>query len=271
MDPVVAHTIVGDPGAPRTLVCHPGGPGMDGSYFGDLGGLAGDALRIVQVHPRGTHGSAAPAGYGLERYADDLDGLREHLGLERLDLLGHSHGGFVAITYAAGRPETTGDLILCCTAPRFGPELAAEAEQAVRRRHAEPWFEDAVAAMTARRARHYDEPRELGELYASEFRLYFNDPADAARLPSTAFDMNALHVFNDTIAPTYDLRPLLPRITARTLVLNGALDFFGPQVSARELGTIERAEVTLLGDAGHFAWIDQPAAFRARLAAFLGL
>jgi pimeloyl-ACP methyl ester carboxylesterase len=273
MPAVVAHTLAGDPGAERTLVCHPGGPGLPGTYFGDLAGLAGDRLRVIQVHPRGTNGSPPPADddYRIDRYADDLEGLREHLGLDRLDLLGHSHGGFVAITYAAARPHTTGDVILLCTAARFSAELAEEAAASQQRFAAEPWFDDAQAAAAQRRARGYADARELRELYVREARMWFTDPADSACLRDPGNDPQALEIFNADIAPTYDVRPLLPRITARTLVLNGSRDFFGPRISARELAAIPGAEVEVLDDATHFPFLDTPEAFRARLAAFLGL
>jgi hypothetical protein len=36
---------------------------------------------------------------------EDLEALRRHLGLERFNLAGHSHGGFVALKYALAYPE----------------------------------------------------------------------------------------------------------------------------------------------------------------------
>jgi pimeloyl-ACP methyl ester carboxylesterase len=269
---VVAHTVVGAPDAPRTLVCHPGGPGFPGHYFGDLGGVAGDDVRVVQVHPRGTDGTPRPTGgdYRLERYADDLDGLREHLELERLDLLGHSHGGFVAITYAAGRPDRTGDLVLVCTAPRFSPELRAEFSAVIARRAAEPRMAAAAAAMARRRAHDYATERELLDLLLLESALLYG-PEVADVLGRHAFDPGALEAFNTHHAPGYDARPLLPRIGARTLVLCGAHDAFGPRIAAAELAAIPRAEVTTLDDAGHFPFLDAPRSFAARLRAFLAV
>src|SRR3954447_14145023 len=124
---VVSHTVVGAQDALLTLCCHPGGPYMSGRYFGDLAGIASERVRVVQVHPRGTAGTPPPADgdYSLERYADDLDELREYLGLERLDLLGHSHGGFVALAYATCHPSRLGHLVLVCTAATFSDELRA--------------------------------------------------------------------------------------------------------------------------------------------------
>ena len=49
------------------LVCHPGGPGFDGSELNDLGGL--DATRtLLLVDPRGTGGSDDADTYTLADY-----------------------------------------------------------------------------------------------------------------------------------------------------------------------------------------------------------
>src|SRR6185312_15508636 len=133
-------------GAGPTLVCHPGGPGFSSLYLGDLAGL-GDQLELVLLDPRGTGGSDPAAGYGIADYASDLEELREHLGLERLLLLGHSHGGVVAIEYAAGHPDRVERLILASTLARHSPEQAAAMEQAVEARQDEPWHADAVDAL----------------------------------------------------------------------------------------------------------------------------
>ena len=109
-------------GSGPTLVCHPGGPGFSSLYLGDLAGL-GDELELVLLDPRGTGGSDPardPGGYAIADYASDLEELREHLGLEQLLLLGHSHGGVVAIEYAATHPDRVERLILASTLPRHG-------------------------------------------------------------------------------------------------------------------------------------------------------
>ena len=64
-------------------------------YFGDLAGLW-ERFMLVLLNPRGTAGSSRPAdprAYQIEDYVADVEELRVHLGLERMLLLGHSHGG----------------------------------------------------------------------------------------------------------------------------------------------------------------------------------
>src|ERR1700687_3798880 len=90
-------------GSGPLLVCHPGGPGGSAAEFRDFAGLE-DTFELVLLSPRGSAGSDAAADYALVSYARDLEALRVHLGAERFNLLGFSHGGMVAIAYAAAHP-----------------------------------------------------------------------------------------------------------------------------------------------------------------------
>jgi pimeloyl-ACP methyl ester carboxylesterase len=68
----------------------------------------------------------------------DLDELREHLGLERMLLLGHSHGGVVAAAYAAAHPDRVDRLVLASTLARFGEDQWREMAQMMEARSGEP-------------------------------------------------------------------------------------------------------------------------------------
>ncbi|MFC7640348.1 alpha/beta fold hydrolase [Streptosporangium lutulentum] len=74
------------------MICLPGGPMQDSAYLGELGGLSAHR-QLIMVDPRGTGRSAIPedvTSYRCDRLVDDLEALRVHLGLDRMDLLGHS-------------------------------------------------------------------------------------------------------------------------------------------------------------------------------------
>jgi pimeloyl-ACP methyl ester carboxylesterase len=273
----LSYAALGSPDAPSTLVCHPGGPGMSAAYFGDLCELGSRDLRVILFNPRGTGESSRPVGgrYELEDYAADLDALRRHLGLDRIDLLGHSHGGFVGMVYALAYPERLGRLALMCSAARFSSELRAEAEAAFAAHRDQPWFEGAREAQRRRQAWEFTSPQEAAALYALEARLWFatDGPETEAFLDDFARqrpDLDALRYFNDRLAAAYDLRPQLEEIDAPTLVVNGECDFFGPRISARELAAIPHSRVVLIPDAGHFVFAEAPQRFRSELETFLG-
>ena len=155
-------------GAGRPLVCLPGGPGRTPGYLGDLGGLGG-GRELILPDTRGTGESAVPADpatYRCDRLARDVEALRAELGLERIDLLGHSAGGNVALRYAAAYPERIGHLVLLSPGPQsLGLDFTeAQQQAAMRRRSAEPWYQEAQAAIQAAEAGDDSAETRLGYL-----------------------------------------------------------------------------------------------------------
>jgi proline iminopeptidase len=261
----------------RTLVCHGGGPGFSSLYLGNLGGLDED-LELVLLDPRGTGGSDRPAdprAYAIDDYADDVEELREHLGLERIDLLGHSHGGVVAMAYAARYPARVGRLILASTLARWAPEQESAMNEAMAGHEAEPWYEDALAALQTEQAGDFSSDEELGELAIREFPFYFahfgeKEQAYLDTLRVETPNADTLLLFNKEIFESFDLRPELDRITAPTLVVTGELDFITGPVCAAEISAgIADVKTEILPGTGHFVFVESPEAFGQALLGFL--
>lgn len=92
-----------------------GGPGAGSYGFEALGGRALEKqLQMIYLDQRGSgrSGSAASKDYSLARQVQDLEELRQQLGLERWVLMAHSFGGTIATEYAARHPERVQALIL---------------------------------------------------------------------------------------------------------------------------------------------------------------
>ena len=264
-------------GSGPTLVCHGGGPGFSSLYLGNVGGLD-EHLELVLLDPRGTGGSDRPAdprAYAIDDYADDVEELREHLGLERIDLLGHSHGGVVAMAYAARYPERVGHLILASTLARWAPEQESAMNEAMAAHEAEPWYEDALAALQAEQAGDFSSDEELGELAMREFPFYFAHFGEKEQtyldtLRDETPNADTLLLFNKEIFESFDLRPELDRITAPTLVVTGELDFITGPVCAAEISAgIADVKTEILPRTGHFVFVESPEAFGQTLLGFL--
>lgn len=138
----------GDP-----IVCLPGGPMQDSRYLGDLGGLS-SRHRLIMLDLRGTGRSAVPedsSSFRCDRLVDDVEALRAHLGLQRMDLLGHSGGANLAVLYAARYPAQVSRLLLITPGlAAVGVDVSADDRLAVADlRRGEPWFASAHAALTA--------------------------------------------------------------------------------------------------------------------------
>ena len=266
-------------GAGPTLVCHPGGPGLPGAELEDLGGLD-DSLELVIVEPRGTGGSTRPAeaaAYDLEHYVADLEELRAHLGRERIDLLGFSHGGMVAMAYASAHPDRIRRLVLVGTLAHRDEALDDEMERGLAERQDEPWFADARAALAEEEAGHFEDEEALAANLARQWPLYFGsygerEQAFVQTLAGLVPNADALRRFNSAVWPSFDLRPALAGVDAPTLVVAGEQDFVAPPAAARAIAdAIPEAELVVVPGAGHFVFVEAPGAFRRAVAAFLGV
>jgi pimeloyl-ACP methyl ester carboxylesterase len=249
-------------GSGPPLLCHPGGPGFSSLYFGDLPELAAERT-LVLIDPRGTGDSdrpGDPSGYALEDYAADVEAVREQLGLERVDLLGHSHGGFVAMVWAGTHADRVRRLVLADTAPRFSESIRARRQERVAAHHGQPYFEDALAALQAQQAGQYSDDEELAALYERAGPLLSPLGADIApiadALRPAGINSDALRHFNERIAPTMDLRPLLERIDAPTLVIAGEIDPFAGPVPDEMAAALPDPTVVTIPGADHFVFLE---------------
>jgi pimeloyl-ACP methyl ester carboxylesterase len=259
-------------GAP--LVCLPGGPARAGVYLGDLGGLSRHR-RLIVPDQRGSGESgdpADPATLRVDRLVEDVEALRVHLGLERMDLLAHSAGAVLATMYAASYPQRLSRLLLITPGlitvdhDEDDPLDASLAE-----RSGEPWY---AAARPAADAIILGD-RSMENLLAS--RPFYYGRWDAAAREHAALGISprsqaARDGFLHDVKPNVPLiREGLARLTVPVLLYAGELD---PFVTAGAVGAgaaeFSDAVVVVQPEAGHYPWIDDPAAFTATLAGFLG-
>lgn len=103
----------GHPGGSAALVLH-GGPGA-GCSQDDKRWFNAQRWRIVLLDQRGA-GQSTPAGQlqanDLTHALDDIEALREHLGIARWLLFGGSWGSTLAVSYAQRHPQRVIGLVL---------------------------------------------------------------------------------------------------------------------------------------------------------------
>ncbi|MFC8506892.1 alpha/beta fold hydrolase [Streptomyces sp. NPDC057411] len=252
------------------LLCLPGGP-ADSAYLGDLGGLfAHRALLVPDL--RGTGRSALPAdpaSYRCDRLVDDVEALRAHLGLDRIDLLGHSAGANLAVQYAARHPHRVRRLALVTPGTRaVGIDITAGDRLALaRRRTAEPWFPAAYAALEA-----INEGTGADWAAVAPFRYgRWDEAARIHEVVSRPANPEAVAGFAaDGAFTPGETRAALARLAAPVLLLAGAYDLNTPPEAAAAFAALfPSAGLVVQPGAGHYPWLDDPDLFASTLLGFL--
>ncbi|HEX5493157.1 MAG TPA: alpha/beta hydrolase [Mycobacteriales bacterium] len=261
-------------GQGQPLICLPGGPMQASAYLGDLGGLSAHRS-LVLLDLRGTGESAVPAdptSYRFDRLVDDVEALRAHLGQDRIDLLGHSAGGSLAVLYAIGHPDRVGRLALVDPSPRVvGVDVTdTDRRQVAELRQGEDWFADAFAAF---------ERICSGDASEADFaavRPFTRGRWDAAAQAHAAREAGLKNA--DAAARYYSAgaldpqatRSALARLRTRVLLVTGEYDVILPPKRAAEYaGLFPHAELAVLPCGGHYPWHDDPEWFVRTVVEFL--
>ncbi len=256
------------------VICLPGGPMQASEYFGDLGGLSAHRS-LVRLDLRGTGDSAVPAdpaSYRCDRQVDDVEALREHLGLTQIDLLGHSAGGSLAVLYAARHPDRVRRLALVTPSPRVvGVEVAdADRRQVAELRRDEPWFPTAFAAFERIWSGAATDDDWTAITPFTYGRWDSVSQAQVAREDALRNDDAAGVYYADGALDPAATTSVLGRLPARVLLVAGEYDVSLPPKNAAEYaGLFGRAELAVQPGAGHFPWLDDPEWLVRTLAEFL--
>ncbi|MFE6773161.1 alpha/beta fold hydrolase [Streptomyces griseus] len=253
------------------LICLPGGP-TDAGYLGDLGGLAGHR-RLILLDPRGTGRSARPeeaASYRCDRQVGDVEALRVHLGLDRMDVLAHSGGANLAVRYAARHPRRVGRLVLVGPGLRaLGVPVDGGMRRALAlRRAGEPWFPAAFAALEAIMAGSGGDWEAVAPFFCGRW------DAEARRHHAAGQPDNAEAVAGFAAEGAFDpaaTRAALAGFARPVLLLAGEFDLNSPPAAvASGAELFPRGACVVQPGAGHYPWIDDAERFVATVAPFLG-
>jgi pimeloyl-ACP methyl ester carboxylesterase len=224
--------------------------GTSQSWDVQAAAFAAQGYRVVAFDRRGWGRSVADPATGPQpgSVADDLDALADHLKLGRFHLVGTAGGGFVAIDYAAWRPERLRSLIVAASTGQFSePEMrdiTARIEipeirrQAAVYREVGPSYRGADPDGTQRWIAIEEHARQQGA------------PAQPLRTPNTFAKLEA--------------------VTMPVLVMAADADLLAPPALMRRWAAhLKSYEWAAVADSGHaIAW-ERPEAFNEAVLGFV--
>lgn len=209
-------------------------------------------FRVLRYDTRGHGGSEViDSEIDIADLAADLAGLLAALGIDRVHLAGLSLGGMTAQSFAATWPERVISLTLMATAAELGPKSEWETRIAtVRAQGMAPVTEAAMIRWFSDAHRGHESAVRIRETFLGI------DPVGYAVCSSAISRM--------------DLRPLLSKITAPTLILVGADDPATTVARAEAIRDgIGHAELTILPRVRHMLAVERGESVAAHLLAFL--
>ncbi|MGK9149084.1 alpha/beta hydrolase [Plantibacter flavus] len=260
-----------------TLVVLGGGPARHPRYLGDLAGLSA-RRRLVVLHQRGVGDSedgpdtaAGARAAAWPALADDVEALRRHLEAERIELLAHSAGTRVAISYAARHPDRLDRLCLITPPATWLVDADDDTAEIIARHAADEWYPAFLEAL----------PKLLAapDSASGNLQFPFVAPISWAEWNDTAREHEALgdwypnaqdgFVHTPSTDEVEDIRDALRTLSAPVLVIAGAEDGLtglAPVVALAKRFPLGQAVV--LDDCGHYPWVEAPASFCAAINPF---
>jgi proline iminopeptidase len=252
------------------LVLVNGGPGFDHTYLHTS--PAWDTLaknrRIVFYDQRGNGRSAAlQAGQSctLTDQIDDLEALRAHLGFEKMDVLGSSWGGYLAMAYSARHADRVAHLILVdSAAPKWSDTI---------------FLFDQVFPETTERQAASAFAREFGDKAADDAQIreylsmIFYSPekreAFLKQIGPGAYSKEVNQAVTRDLA-RFDLNPEIRKFRFPTLVVTGRYDMnVAPLVAYRIHKEISGSRFVVFEKSSHLPFTEEPEAFAHTMEDFL--
>lgn len=243
---------------PTVFLVH-GGPGVDhGGYKVACAPLA-RSFQLVYFDHRGQGRSARgnPLTYNLDENVEDMEALRQYLGLSSIVSVGASYGGMVAMAHAARYPRVVSHLIVAVTAARAGlikraREIVAARGTAEQILQCEAVFEGRVDT-TEKMDKYFE---IMGPLHSRTF-----DPVKARE--ARARTIYSPEAQNQAWGPggfltKFDLLRELSSITAPTLILAARYDWIcAPEFSEEIRELIPKSELRIFENSGHTITSDE--------------
>src|SRR5579862_7311172 len=264
-----------------TIVALHGGPGATISQFDPALVPLARHHALLLYDQRGNGRSSAVADSTHLLVADhiaDLEAIRQHFGITRLTLLGHSWGGGLAALYAAAHPGAIARLILVDAVP---PRLHPFGDQTNRARLA--GFDSATRARlgTLMQAALSDTARDKPALCRSFMGLFLrNYFADSAALRRTV--ANECADTADNIARSARVGrntsrdwgewvwdTAMKRVDVPVMVVHGRNDFEPVAGAEAWAAAFPRGRLVLIDRSAHYPFVEQPDAFFPAVEQFL--
>jgi proline iminopeptidase len=244
---------------PVCFVVH-GGPGGTHINFKPYLDSLTSYMQLVYIDNRGSGFSAkgAQSTYTMKHNVEDIEALRQYLGLEKIMLLGHSYGGMTAMEYAKRYQHNLSAILLIATSPSYrfiekAKSFVAEKGTNEQKDIADVLWEGAFTS-NDQLDKYYDIMAPLYSCTAKE-----DDQVPRPKIPRS---FEALNKGFGGFLREYDVIGDLPAIQVPSLVIAGKHDWITP-IDENELiaDKLPNSKFVIFENSSHSVFKDEPDRF----------
>ena len=255
------------------IVLH-GGPGMEHGYFLPHLEMLADKYQLIFYDQRACGRSSFEVdstSMSMTGFVADIEGIRNHFGLEKINLMGHSWGGLLAMWYAINHQENLNSLILV-NSIGASREFTAAAMETMNARSTR---EDRMAldALTKTKEFMAGDSLAILNVFKLSFITTFYDRANLDKLNlSLPSDRMARQRKLQLLFPDltdYDLHEGLSTVQTPTLIIHGDYDANPLDAMRKVEEYLPQSELVVIPECGHWSFIEKPEAFEEAVERFL--
>ncbi len=242
------------------LVIH-GGPGLNHAYLLPHFAALAETHTIIFYDQRSSGKSqlCVKAQMNFSTFADDIEAIRKHFGIKKLNIMAHSWGALLAAHYILNYPEQVNSLVLISPVP-FNKTLAEKSNIEAQRR--------STPADSARKAEilqsssfRAGDVEPIEELMLLSFKILFCDTTQLSKLdpalpPTYMVASMSMYGFVQEMA-NYDMFPRMKDIPIPTLIIRGACDISPEEADIQLQQRFTDATLVIMKDAGHFPFVEE--------------
>ncbi|MBI5274683.1 MAG: alpha/beta fold hydrolase [Chlamydiales bacterium] len=257
------------------IVIH-GGPGLTQDYLLPYLDKLAENNFVIFYDQRGcglSIGEISTSTINMTSFINDLENIRKAFHFEKISILGHSWGGFVAASYTIAHPESIDKLILSNSMPLSSEDLTLFINEWTKRMT--PYYQE-IASIHGSKEFLQGDSQTMARLYRTIFRTYCYMPEKAELLNlymTQTASLNGAKVYDiireNILDKPYDLHRALKQVNIHALIIHWDIDVIPMSTAEHTHESIPGSQYIVLKNCGHFPYIEQPDEYFHHLYDFL--
>jgi proline iminopeptidase len=256
------------------LVIH-GGFGAEHSYLLDALLPVANKVRLIFYDQRGSLRSPAPDSViTIDGHIKDIERIRKAYQLQRVNIIAHSMGTFLAMKYLATYPAHTGKMILISSVPAKLSESNLKEQDEYQKNHFAKMYAEQPALwdkeLTKKGFKGRFSMAQIGQrdfMYMQQFWSASGTVTSNAnwekdnRGSTFLVNSHSGSLAYSQMPQSYDFTDALRNHPYEIIFVKGMGDFLSPAVLQNSIAGIKNCRVYLVENAGHNIWIEEPRTF----------